>query len=110
MEWISVEDRLPDKKQEVLVYAQFVNYSHGTRPRSMKVSISKRMFDEGLFISIPGWHRLNVTHWMPLPDKPCPTCMLKDKIKPSHDGSKLCESGSIASGGNRVHCTCDICF
>jgi len=29
---------------------------------------------------------------------------------PSHDGSKSCESGSIASGGKYSHCTCDVCF
>lgn len=29
---------------------------------------------------------------------------------PSHDGSKRCESGSIASGGDNAHCTCDVCF
>lgn len=40
----------------------------------------------------------------------CETCRLTDDLKPSHDGSKRCESGSIASGGNKSHCTCDICF
>lgn len=29
---------------------------------------------------------------------------------PSHRGSVGCESGSIASGGTRSHCTCDRCF
>jgi hypothetical protein len=29
---------------------------------------------------------------------------------PSHNGTRLCRSGSIASGGNRAHCTCDLCF
>ncbi len=29
---------------------------------------------------------------------------------PSHEGSKRCRSGSIASGGNRSHCTCDTCY
>lgn len=29
---------------------------------------------------------------------------------PSHEGSRLCQSGSLASGGNREHCTCDACF
>lgn len=28
----------------------------------------------------------------------------------SHNGSRMCQSGSIASGGNRAHCTCDRCF
>ena len=29
---------------------------------------------------------------------------------PSKNGSARCESGSIASGGNKAHCSCDICF
>lgn len=29
---------------------------------------------------------------------------------PTHDGSPHCESGSIASGGKRAHCSCDSCF
>lgn len=39
----------------------------------------------------------------------CPTCQIKG-MKPDHDGSARCESGSIASGGNKSHCSCDICF
>jgi len=27
-----------------------------------------------------------------------------------HNGSKGCQSGSIASGGTRAHCTCDRCY
>lgn len=29
---------------------------------------------------------------------------------PSHSGSPSCESGSLASGGHRAHCSCDTCF
>jgi len=29
---------------------------------------------------------------------------------PYHNGSIACESGSIASGGDRSHCTCSICY
>ena len=44
----------------------------------------------------------------------CPTCV-RIRVEhhgygPSHNGSSLCRSGSIASGGNRAHCTCDACF
>jgi hypothetical protein len=31
-------------------------------------------------------------------------------MNPSHDGSRRCKSGSLASGGSRAHCTCDTCF
>ena len=40
----------------------------------------------------------------------CKTCQDPERFKPSHDGSRLCESGSLASGGHRSHCTCDTCF
>ena len=45
-------------------------------------------------------------------DPDCETCRkaLRGGISPSHNGSKHCESGSIASGGSRAHCTCDFCF
>jgi hypothetical protein len=43
-------------------------------------------------------------------EKNCPICQIKESLKPSHMGSKNCESGSLASGGNKSHCTCDICF
>lgn len=32
------------------------------------------------------------------------------QMYPSHAGSTGCESGSLASGGNRSHCSCDACF
>lgn len=42
----------------------------------------------------------------------CPECerQRNGEWGPSHDGSRYCESGSIASGGTRAHCTCDRCF
>jgi hypothetical protein len=40
----------------------------------------------------------------------CPTCRMPDLMKPSHNGSPRCQSGSIASGGKNAHCTCDVCF
>ena len=39
----------------------------------------------------------------------CSICQ-RSGMKPSHNGSKNCESGSIASGGNKSHCSCDVCF
>jgi hypothetical protein len=29
---------------------------------------------------------------------------------PRHEGSRMCKSGSIASGGTRAHCSCDSCY
>jgi len=38
----------------------------------------------------------------------CLACLTPDG--PGHIGSMSCRSGSLASGGNRSHCTCDTCF
>jgi hypothetical protein len=47
----------------------------------------------------------------PEPCKWCEDIASKDDgYGPSHRGSIRCESGSIASGGRRSHCTCDTCF
>jgi hypothetical protein len=42
----------------------------------------------------------------------CFTCanILPGSLAPTHNGSKRCQSGSIASGGDNAHCSCDICF
>lgn len=42
----------------------------------------------------------------------CSDCEIYDNhgMAPSFAGSPSCESGSIASGGNYPHCTCDCCF
>ena len=29
---------------------------------------------------------------------------------PPHSGSARCKSGSLSSGGNKAHCSCDMCF
>lgn len=39
----------------------------------------------------------------------CKTCDTGG-MKPPHYGSKRCESGSIASGGQHAHCSCSVCF
>jgi hypothetical protein len=42
----------------------------------------------------------------------CQSCWayVAGQMMPSHAGSRMCESGSLASGGDRTHCTCDTCF
>jgi len=38
----------------------------------------------------------------------CQRCL--DVNGPRHEGSSRCESGAIAAGGNKAHCTCDVCY
>ena len=64
----------------------------GSAPRA----VDKAKFDEG-FDRIFG--------------NKCEGCERKRQgMYPSHNGSAMCKSGSIASGGNKAHCTCDVCF
>ena len=39
----------------------------------------------------------------------CTQCQ-QTGMQPSHFGSERCESGSLASGGETAHCSCDTCF
>ncbi len=44
-------------------------------------------------------------------DPDCPACREQGLgMGPSHQGSPRCESGALASGGDRSHCSCDVCF
>jgi hypothetical protein len=43
----------------------------------------------------------------------CRSCreqLIEGRPGPTHDGQSHCKSGSIASGGERGHCSCDSCF
>ena len=40
----------------------------------------------------------------------CAECERHEHGTPDHNGSRACRSGSIASGGTRAHCTCDVCY
>lgn len=63
-EWISVKERLPEKGQNVLVFA--TSKYIGTE----KISIDR--LEEGerdsIWFFTHGW--FDVTHWMPLPEPP----------------------------------------
>lgn len=76
-EWISVNDRLPDDEQEVLVIA------HGWGGRLVYVGSHKRVESQKSWLtgitnkssewSLWGWSYLKepmVTHWMPMPNPP----------------------------------------
>jgi hypothetical protein len=55
-EWISVNDRLPEKNQLVLIYA----------PDTDQLKIRIGLFDKEINI----YHNLGITHWQPLPEPP----------------------------------------
>jgi len=73
--WIKVEDRMPDKRKAVLVYAPGMN-----EPICMMYyDPDSDSADLGEWVSEPsgpgrgGWYSMSandVTHWMPLPEPP----------------------------------------
>jgi len=60
-EWISVEDRLPDDREVVII---FWNYENKKRVTSGSYNSSNNYWQHG------NATQLNVTHWMPLPNTP----------------------------------------
>ena len=63
-EWISVKERLPDKKGEYLVA---VNRTSNGKPRGQTVNTAWYGYRHD-----GGFHEA-ITHWMPLPDPPAQT-------------------------------------
>lgn len=60
--WISVEDRLPEDGEKVLVYAVYEEISLTCYDEVMH---RFNVVDSDMF-----WKELNVTHWQPLPEPP----------------------------------------
>lgn len=58
-EWISVEERLPEKNMNYLTYGVFL-------PLNVK-AIDLCRFDERRFLTDPN---VKITHWMPMPEPP----------------------------------------
>jgi Protein of unknown function (DUF551) len=59
MEWISIKDHLPDKKQEVICFDGKEVFSG--------VEYSEKYGFEWMDY---GYSPINITHWMPLPKAP----------------------------------------
>lgn len=55
----------------------------------------------------------DIAHYVTF-DRDCPTCAEakanQNRAVPRHAGSRGCESGALAAGGTKAHCTCDVCF
>ena len=64
MNWINVKDRLPDKKDDVLVWS----IDDGWITTAMY--IPKEILGEGRFYCVYTGDKLEVSHWMPLPEPP----------------------------------------
>ena len=76
MEWIKVEDRLPEDMQEVLVFGNTeVNNEKTTylaifHKNVQCKDINGKVHVESQFWEIQYGYDMDVTHWMPLPQPP----------------------------------------
>ena len=72
MEWISVNNRLPEIYKEVLGFVHGMIHQGYFMPAShISEYISKQKPEKILFFDGMGYSDLGyVTHWMPLPDPP----------------------------------------
>ena len=65
-EWIRVEDRLPEKDQECIVYSSEIGV--------MVETFEDRHAANNWLVDIQAWcgrcEEYEVTHWMPLPEPP----------------------------------------
>lgn len=66
MEWINIEDRLPEIEKDVLVLDVEKTTSGN---RIIKYFIAS-LWDDWCFYTDDELHILNATHWMPLPQPP----------------------------------------
>jgi len=67
--WISVENKLPEVtksgEEDIVIVT---GYDNGVRYVFWASVYAYGKEDE--VFSVPGWSKMNVTHWMPLPDPP----------------------------------------
>ncbi len=77
---------------------------------TMKLDLHK-IIRAGKEVEPASWSvaRSSLDYVLEMEKSDCPSCK-NTGMQPSHTGSRRCESGSIASGGLKSHCSCDSCF
>lgn len=74
-----------------------------------KLFTKVRCLEDGVLLSAE--ELLSVAILLRDGDPDCAECrQIGAGMGPSHRGRATCESGSLASGGERAHCSCGICF
>lgn len=70
MEWISIDDRLPEYNKTVLIYSKTFGTFCGVCQRITRHVGENSPIDSRWF-AIPGWgHNVKPTHWAPIPAPP----------------------------------------
>lgn len=77
-------------------------------PRT-RLLLLDRPWNQSLELNVP-WRRLGTYYAILGEITGCSGCAEPTDFKPRHNGSVACQSGSIGSGGEKSHCTCDVCF
>lgn len=70
MDWIKIEDQVPEDGQVVITYFEELNNKIEISTYKNLVGTEDEMFGHNMFYNKSGWLTDDVTHWMPLPDPP----------------------------------------
>ena len=70
MDWIKIEDQVPEDGQLVLTYFEVLNNKIEISTYKNLVGTDREIFGHNLFYNKSGFLTDDVTHWMPLPDPP----------------------------------------
>lgn len=88
-EWISVKDRLPVAKEEVLAYESAFD----------SMSMAFRLPNTEEFINVGDYYALDaVTYWMPLPEPPGGDPMTKQQLVDEYARKHLCATCEWKNG------------
>lgn len=67
--WISVEDSLPDSKEDVLVWFEYFRYGeYNCLYQTYGIGNYNKNYDGWMVNHETGWDQLRVIAWMPMPD------------------------------------------
>ena len=73
MKWISIKDKLPEYKkgeEQIFIVAGIDPYDSNKYVHWAEAYAYGYTADSDRIFSIPGWRRMGVTHYMPLPNHP----------------------------------------
>ena len=68
MDWIKIEDQLPEDGQQVIIYFEHTGVEVA-KYKNLK-GTEDEIFGHNMFYNNSGWLTDDVTHWIPLPDRP----------------------------------------
>jgi len=70
MDWINIEDQVPEDGQLVLTYFDILDNKIEISRYKNLLGTEDEIFGHNMFHNRSGWLTDDVTHWMPLPEPP----------------------------------------